>query len=94
MHCHVEVHTLEGMGMVFNEAPEIEVKVPQGFPVCNNFYNDHSRDIQFASDTCKLMWFIFGFHGFIGSMPQFLSSKRATYNFQWNHGFISRENLC
>lgn len=52
LHCHVEVHTLEGMGMVFNEAPEIEVKVPLGFPVCNNFYNDHSRDIQFASETC------------------------------------------
>lgn len=52
MHCHVEVHTLEGMGMVFNEAPEIEMKPPAGFPVCSNFYNDRSRDINFNSDTC------------------------------------------
>jgi len=49
LHCHIEVHALEGMGMVLNEAPELEVEPPPGFPVCNNFYNDRSRDMQFIS---------------------------------------------
>ncbi|XP_057309635.1 uncharacterized protein LOC130647701 [Hydractinia symbiolongicarpus] len=50
MHCHIEVHALEGMAMVLNEAPELEVQPPPGFPICNNFYNDRSRDMQFLKE--------------------------------------------
>ena len=47
MHCHIEVHSLDGMGMVINEAPEIPIHKPGGFPVCTSFYDDHSRDISY-----------------------------------------------
>ncbi|XP_065652013.1 uncharacterized protein LOC100198324 [Hydra vulgaris] len=50
LHCHIEVHALEGMAMVFNEAPEKEIVPPPGFPICNNFYNDRSRDINFYKE--------------------------------------------
>lgn len=54
IHCHIEVHAIEGMGMVLNEAPELEVSPPPGFPVCNNFYNDRSRDMQYINEQqCK-----------------------------------------
>ena len=53
MHCHIEVHALDGMAMVLNEAPEIEIKPPPGFPVCKNFYNDHSRDLSFVRPLGK-----------------------------------------
>ena len=35
------------MGMVLNEAPEVPIERPPGFPVCNHFYDDHSRDIDY-----------------------------------------------
>ena len=54
LHCHIEVHALEGMAMVLNEAPDEEIETPPGFPTCNNFYNDRSRDMQFiATNYCK-----------------------------------------
>lgn len=48
LHCHIEVHALDGMGMVINEAPEIPINRPKGFPVCNHFYDDHSRDVEYT----------------------------------------------
>lgn len=48
LHCHIEVHALDGMGMVLNEAPEVPIERPPGFPVCNHFYDDHSRDIDYV----------------------------------------------
>ena len=40
--------------MVLNEAPDEEIETPPGFPTCNNFYNDRSRDMQFiATNYCK-----------------------------------------
>jgi len=53
MHCHIEVHALDGMGMVLDEAPEIPVVRPKGFPICNNFYDDHSRDIDYALENSR-----------------------------------------
>lgn len=47
IHCHIEVHSLDGMAMVLDEAPEVPVKQPPGFPVCKNYYNDQSRDISY-----------------------------------------------
>ncbi|XP_065673687.1 uncharacterized protein LOC105843944 isoform X3 [Hydra vulgaris] len=47
LHCHIEVHALDGMGLVINEAPEIPIQRPKGFPLCNHFYDDPSRDIEY-----------------------------------------------
>merc|ERR1712048_471474 len=47
IHCHIEVHSLDGMAMVLDVAPEVPVKTPPGFPVCKNYYNDKSRDLSF-----------------------------------------------
>ena len=43
MHCHIELHNLGGMAMMFNEASEEIGKVlentpyPRSFPVCRNY---------------------------------------------------------
>ena len=34
--------------MVLNEAPEKPLARPKGFPTCTNFYDDHSRDIDYT----------------------------------------------
>ncbi|KAK3102541.1 hypothetical protein FSP39_012062 [Pinctada imbricata] len=37
MHCHIELHSSDGMVMLFNESyPNLPLK-PKGFPTCNNF---------------------------------------------------------
>ena len=41
------MHALDGMGMVLDEAPEIPITRPPGFPVCSSFYDDRSRDIDY-----------------------------------------------
>lgn len=45
LHCHIEVHALNGMAMVLRGAPENVPKTTREFPVLKNFYNDHSSDI-------------------------------------------------
>ena len=42
LHCHIDLHNTNGMGMVINEAPDRHPKAPPGFPVCANFYNNGS----------------------------------------------------
>ena len=37
MHCHVETHTLEGMGVVINEAFGQQTPPPNGMRACGNF---------------------------------------------------------
>ena len=37
MHCHVEFHVMDGMTMVFHEAPDHVPQPPDGFPTCHNF---------------------------------------------------------
>ena len=43
MHCHIELHNLGGMAMMFNEAPGNRAKLlgditqPDSFPVCRNY---------------------------------------------------------
>lgn len=54
MHCHIEVHALDGMAMVLKEAMENVPKAPRGFPVCKNFYNDHSRDVAYSNINGKI----------------------------------------
>ncbi|XP_057293169.1 LOW QUALITY PROTEIN: uncharacterized protein LOC130621834 [Hydractinia symbiolongicarpus] len=40
MHCHIEVHSLNGMAMVLSEAEDRAATPPSGFPECSNFYSD------------------------------------------------------
>ena len=51
LHCHIEVHALDGMAMVINEAIERSPSPPAGFPMCSNFYLDPLRDIQFNATS-------------------------------------------
>ena len=39
LHCHIEVHQLQGMALMFNEAPEIQKKMqtPDGMNKCGDF---------------------------------------------------------
>ncbi|XP_057293172.1 LOW QUALITY PROTEIN: uncharacterized protein LOC130621837 [Hydractinia symbiolongicarpus] len=60
MHCHIEVHALDGMAMVLKEAEEKFPTPPKGFPICQNFYDDQSRNINYLpekgtakNDDCK-----------------------------------------
>lgn len=42
LHCHIDLHNTNGMGMVINEAPKHHPAAPSGFPVCASFYNNGS----------------------------------------------------
>ena len=35
--------------MILNEALDKVPEAPKGFPICQNFYNDHSGDISYVS---------------------------------------------
>ncbi|KAK3579372.1 hypothetical protein CHS0354_029673 [Potamilus streckersoni] len=37
MHCHMEVHNIEGMSLLLNESLPLVPTPPDGFPVCRNF---------------------------------------------------------
>ncbi|XP_071149358.1 uncharacterized protein [Mytilus edulis] len=39
-HCHIDLHNTNGMGMIINESPNSQPKVPNNFPKCNSFKND------------------------------------------------------
>ncbi|XP_053376805.1 uncharacterized protein LOC123529415 [Mercenaria mercenaria] len=40
LHCHIDLHNTNGMGMVINASPGNHPKPPVGFPTCGNFlYN-------------------------------------------------------
>ena len=47
LHCHVEEHMLDGMAMIINEASDRFPDPPPGFPICQNFYNDPTRDLSY-----------------------------------------------
>ena len=38
---------MNGMAAVLNEASEIPIDYPPGFPICSSFHNDPSRDTSF-----------------------------------------------
>ena len=37
LHCHIEVHQLEGMAIIINEAEDQQFAAPSGMDVCGNF---------------------------------------------------------
>ena len=53
MHCHIEVHSLDGMAMFIDEAPDQQPKPPKGFPICQNFYHDNSRDVAYTREPSE-----------------------------------------
>ncbi|CAH1790455.1 unnamed protein product [Owenia fusiformis] len=45
MHCHIELHNLDGMAMFFDEAPDKHPPSPKDFPKCGDFsYNQTDDD--------------------------------------------------
>ncbi|CAH1797573.1 unnamed protein product [Owenia fusiformis] len=44
MHCHIELHNMDGMAMFFDEAPEKHPESPKNFPKCNNFLFDQTNE--------------------------------------------------
>ncbi|XP_046583061.1 laccase-like [Haliotis rubra] len=48
MHCHIELHSADGMAMMINEAQDKHPAPPDDFPKCGNFgpkitYNNHNK---------------------------------------------------
>ena len=37
LHCHIEVHQLQGMAIIINEAEDEQFPVPSGTDICGNF---------------------------------------------------------
>ena len=50
LHCHIEVHALNGMAMIVNEGASKQLKAPPGFPICQNFYNDPATDTGYVKE--------------------------------------------
>ena len=42
MHCHQEMHAIEGMTIAWNEAPERQRTPPEDFPTCGDAYREMS----------------------------------------------------
>jgi len=45
------VHALDGMAMVMKEGTYEDLKPPKGFPICQNFYNDHEIDTEYVKKS-------------------------------------------
>ncbi|CAG2240675.1 unnamed protein product [Mytilus edulis] len=56
-HCHIDLHNTNGMGMIINESPKTQPKVPTNFPKCKSF--ETPGNINSALDHCchRLMFF-------------------------------------
>ena len=37
MHCHIELHSVDGMALVLNESYPLQTAPPVGFPTCGDF---------------------------------------------------------
>jgi FtsP/CotA-like multicopper oxidase with cupredoxin domain len=54
MHCHIEIHNLDGMTMLVKEAEDKIPSPPKGFPTCRPFlYDEPLKDFKFGSYTPK-----------------------------------------
>ena len=54
LHCHIEVHQLEGMAMIINEAQSNQNPPPNGMNQCGNFtwsVDDFNKKIVFDPDS-------------------------------------------
>lgn len=61
LHCHIDLHNTNGMGMLINEAKQRHPRTPSGFPICNSYFNDGSDKIDSGhkvdGNTLILTWF-------------------------------------
>ncbi|XP_064643031.1 uncharacterized protein LOC135497216 [Lineus longissimus] len=53
MHCHVEIHNLDGMTMLVREAPEKLPKPPKDFPTCRSFKYEEPLNVDVNSKPTK-----------------------------------------
>ena len=63
VHCHNQLHNVEGMEVIFNVAPEYHNPPPAGFPKCGNFRidsNEFYEKLQFVPSTGYIMTSTFG----------------------------------
>lgn len=37
LHCHIEIHQLQGMALIVNEAPSVPLQPPEGMNICGDF---------------------------------------------------------
>ena len=44
MHCHIELHNLDGMAMSIVEAPDRIPEPPEGFPSCGSFLYEQGTE--------------------------------------------------
>jgi len=44
LHCHIEFHSMQGMALILNEAMERHLPPPPGFPICQEFHHDVTKD--------------------------------------------------
>ena len=53
MHCHIEVHQVQGMAVIINEAPEEQklLDVPDGLNMCGDFYLDSTEYTQILKNS-------------------------------------------
>ncbi|XP_066915217.1 uncharacterized protein [Clytia hemisphaerica] len=79
LHCHIEVHALDGMGMIINEAPDHPLKPPKGFPSCVNFYDDNSRDIDYVESNLQALKDQSPSNETIGPIPQCPAHKESLF---------------
>jgi len=49
------VHALDGMAMVMKEGTYEDLKPPKGFPICQNFYNDHEIDTEYVKRSGTIL---------------------------------------
>ena len=45
MHCHIEIHNMDGMAMMINESFPDVAKAPEHFPVCRSFTPEATKRI-------------------------------------------------
>jgi FtsP/CotA-like multicopper oxidase with cupredoxin domain len=51
-HCHIDVHMMAGMALVFKIAPDEFPALPPGFPTCNEFTDDTLTYNNNVIDVC------------------------------------------
>ena len=57
LHCHIDLHNTNGMGMLINEAKQRHPRTPTGFPVCNSYFNDGSGKYYKADSDCHPLFY-------------------------------------
>ncbi|XP_064605204.1 uncharacterized protein LOC135470287 [Liolophura sinensis] len=49
LHCHIQIHNMDGMVMLLNESYSETPKIPNNFPSCRNYHGHHTADEEATS---------------------------------------------